>query len=283
MKPLTLLALAGLMAGFAIGLSYSWMVSPARPVATSPSTLRSDFKDTFRSAIASAYAATGNLDRARARLALLGDPEPVNALAAQAQRSLAAGAPAETARDLANLAADLKAGVSSLARQVSPEPAGGNTQTATTGPTLATAIVSPTGAATPGAIETQSTSSIASPSPSATASPIPRGPYELVSQDQVCSTTLTPGLLQVVVSDSSGRPIPGLEITITWDGGEEHFFTGLKPEIGPGYADYTMQPGTAYALSVGQVGTPVSSLQAPECGESGRSYLGGLKLSFRQP
>ena len=105
----------------------------------------------------------------------------------------------------------------------------------------------------------------------------------MLAKDQVCSATLTPGLLQVVVSDSSGRPMPGVEITITWDDGEEHFFTGLKPEIGSGYADYTMQAGTAYALSVGRLGSPISDLKAPECGETGQSYVGGLKLVLRQP
>jgi hypothetical protein len=267
-------------------LSYSWILSPARPAQTSPATLGSDFKAQFRLAIASAYAATGNLNRARARLALLGDPDPANALAAQAQRSLASGAPVESAQNLANLAADLRAGTSSVVRQVPEMTAMESTPSAAAvavGPPLTAGATSAAASVTPGQVQTRTTESIATPSPSATATSIFPGPYELVARDQICSPTLTPGLLQVVVSDSSGRPTPGVEITITWDGGEEHFFTGLKPEIGPGYADYTMQPGTAYALSVGRLGSPVSSLEAPECGQSVHSYVGGLKLGFRQP
>jgi hypothetical protein len=284
MRPVGWLVLAALVLGFAIGWSYAWIVSPARPADTSPSTLRPDFKEQFRLVIASAYAASGNLDRARARLALLGDADPVSALAAQAQRSLAAGEPVERARDLANLAGDLKAGVSSVLPRGPSEGVNANTaSTATLGPLGATGTALSPGTAAPDQVQSQATASITGASPSATITSIPPGPYELVAQDQVCSPTLTPGLLQVVVADSSDRPMPGVEITITWDGGEEHFFTGLKPEIGPGYADYTMQPATAYALSVGQLGSPISSLEAPECGEPGRGYVGGLKLSFRQP
>ena len=286
MKPLGWLVLAALLAGFSIGLSYAWIISPARPAETSPSTLRSDYKEQFRLAIAAAYAATGNLDRARARLALLGDLDPANALAAQAQRSLAAGAPVESARDLADLAADLKAGASSVVQQGAARPVSPGTlyaTVATPNQPPVTKTAAPTSTEASEQVGTQATASVAAASPSPTATSVPPGPYELVTQDRVCSPTLTPGLLQVVVSDSKGRPIPGVEITITWDGGEEHFFTGLKPEIGLGYADYIMQTGTAYALSVGQLGSPVSSLGAPECGESGRSYLGGLKLGFEQP
>lgn len=80
--------LTGLVIGLALGLVYAWLISPVAYVDTDPSTLRKDFKDVYRSQIAAAYAATGNLPRARLRLALLKDTDPVTALAAQAQAIL---------------------------------------------------------------------------------------------------------------------------------------------------------------------------------------------------
>ena len=69
MRHFTWIMLLALGAGFGAGLYYAWVVSPLRWSDIAPDTLRADFKDQFRLAISSAYAATGNLDRARARLA----------------------------------------------------------------------------------------------------------------------------------------------------------------------------------------------------------------------
>jgi hypothetical protein len=80
-----------LIIGAALGLSYAWMISPIRYVDTIPSSLRADFKDQFRIAISAAYASAGDIQRARARLALLGDEDSLQALSAQAQQMLASG------------------------------------------------------------------------------------------------------------------------------------------------------------------------------------------------
>ncbi len=78
--------------------------------------------------------------------------------------------------------------------------------------------------------------------------------------------------------------MPGVEIDISWSGGEEAFFTGLKPEIADGYADYVMQAGIVYSVRIEHVGSPVSGRSAPSCPDSnGQTYLGGLKLVFQQP
>ncbi len=107
--------LAAFAVGLALGVLYAWVISPTRYVDTTPATLRADFKDQFRTAISAAYAATGNLDRARARLILLGDPDPVQALTAQAQRMLATGQPFSVAQQVAQLATDLASGIASVA------------------------------------------------------------------------------------------------------------------------------------------------------------------------
>lgn len=80
-----------LLLGFGAGLAYAWVISPLQVVDAVPSALRDDFKDQYRSAIAAAYAGAGNIERAQARLALLGDTNSIEALNAQAQRLLANG------------------------------------------------------------------------------------------------------------------------------------------------------------------------------------------------
>lgn len=278
-------ALATLAVGFGIGILYAWVVSPIKYIDTAPSTLRSDFKDQYRTVIAAAYSATHNLDRARARLVLLGDPNPVQALTAQAQRMLAAGLPFVDAQEVAQLATDLTSGVSSAGRSSTASPVGEVPSSATA--TLESAGPASPSTLTPPALETQPTPEVidtATPRPTPTAIPTPLAPFQLVSQDQVCNPNLTDGLLQVSIVDRNGHSMPGVEITITWDNGEENFFTGLKPDISNGYADYVMQPGISYSVRIASTGTPFSGLTPPSCPVTGgQAFTGGLKLTFQQP
>jgi hypothetical protein len=71
--------LLSLLAGVGLGLAYSWVLSPRQVTDAQPSALRAEFKDQYRSVVAAAYAATGNLPRAEARLALLGETDFVEA------------------------------------------------------------------------------------------------------------------------------------------------------------------------------------------------------------
>jgi hypothetical protein len=90
--------------------------------------------------------------------------------------------------------------------------------------------------------------------------------------------------MQITIFDNHHHQMPGIEIIVTWNGGEDHVFTGFKPEIGDGYADFIMQPGTIYSVRVAQPGSPIPNLSAPACPDSnGQTYTGGLKLTFQQP
>ena len=283
-----LLSLLALLAGLAAGVLYSWVIAPMRYVDTSPNTLRPDFKDSYRAAIAAAYAGNHNLERAQARLALLGDPDPVEALTAQAQRMLAAGDTFQAVREVAGLASDLRAGMASI--RLAPT----KTQAAAS-PTIAafaTTLPAPTpqtdATEEPTATPAEATAAPAFDTPMArpTRTPVPTAsaPFQLVSEDPVCNANLTEGLLQVSVLDRRRHQMPGVEITIAWSGGEESFYTGLKPEIANGYADYVMQAGVIYSVQIERSGTPLSGLSAPSCPDgSGGTYLGGMKLVFQQP
>ena len=78
--------------------------------------------------------------------------------------------------------------------------------------------------------------------------------------------------------------MPGIEILITWEGGAENFFTGLKPELGNGYADYIMSADLIYTLQLKSGSDIASGLSAPTCQTpSGEAFSGGIKLTFQEP
>jgi hypothetical protein len=83
--------------------------------------------------------------------------------------------------------------------------------------------------------------------------------------------------------DAAGNGVPGLEVIVTWEGGENHFFTGLKPEMGLGYADFQMLPGVSYTLRLAEGGQPVSNLVVTDCQTGGNTQAGSWKLVFIQP
>jgi hypothetical protein len=278
--------LVALLAGFGIGLSYAWAFAPVQQVDANPRVLRDDFKDDFRSAIAAAYASNADLERARARLALLGDLDPYQALTAQAQRMLATGESAEAVQKVALLAAALQGmqpvalepsatevDLASLETETPTQPA--STETALSASPEPTTETEPT--ATPVPLLS------ATPKPTRTATATLGAPYQLVGKDTVCDPELEEGLLQVVVTNVSRRQLPGAEIIITWNSGEEHIFTGLKPELGHGYADFLMAPGVMYSVHMADGGTPASALSAPDCTTDGEAFTGGIRLTFQQP
>ncbi|MHB1384737.1 MAG: hypothetical protein ACYCYC_10445 [Bellilinea sp.] len=247
--------LTGLILGLAIGLLVSLVVSPVRYTDNPPSALAAENKSHYRLTIAQAYQANQDAVRARRRLALLGDASAQASLASQAQLALAAG-DENTARVLADLAAALSSLSTAEAESITtPSPS-------------SDASASPQTTLTP----------LAAVSPSPTRAPV----YVLVEQQTVCEAGGQAGLLQVEVRDSSGEPVPGVQINIAWDGGLDTFFTGLKPAIGAGYADFQMTPGVMYSLRVGSSET-LNDLVAPECqGENGGTFTGGVKLVFGQ-
>ena len=133
-------------------------------------------------------------------------------------------------------------------------------------------------------INPPATVSTPTPRPTRTPTPAPGRPYELVAQDTLCDSELQEGLLQVIVMDGRRREVPGAQIIASWDGGEEHFFTGFKPELGDGYADFIMTPDVIYTVQLARGSDIVSGLTTPTCQASnGETFFGGVKLTFTQP
>lgn len=256
-----LAGLIGLIVGLGLGVGYAWKIDPVAYTDTNPASLRADFQMDYLALIASAHASTGNLDRARARLALFGESDAASTLAALAQQRLAAGYPEADARALAGLAAALGERPGALPpTQPARTPGAALTPTATPGPTrtaVPTATRLPT--STPGAA------------------------FQLARQESVCGDALAPRL-QIQVLDAAGRGVPGMGLLVIWDDGQDQFVTGLKPELGAGFADFAAAPDTTYSVQL--VGSPalVTGLRMETClGPDGDSKPGSWLLIFAQP
>ena len=299
-------AVIGLAIGLALGLVYTWVISPVHYVDTAPSSLRADYQAAYVELVARAYAVDGDLTRARARLALLGSGEPAARVNALAQHGTTTGG-SNTAQTLAALAAALSgtpiAGSATVTATAS-SPVVAGTQRATDTPALSeTAAPDNTVMPSP----TVAPSDTPSPSPTPTSTPLPtdtvvpsftprllptRTPtatpllaFRLLSQQAVCDGRLDQPLIQVITEGSDGKQIPGVEVVVTWDVGFDHFFTGLKPDLGQGYGDFTMTPGTVYSVHLAESpSVTIDGLTPGTCtGPTGSQYSGSWLLVFKQP
>ena len=275
--------LTGLIIGIFLGILFSRNILPVSYIDTSPDSLRSEDKDRYRSLIASAYLSNGDLVRARARLELLGDPDMSRTLTEQAQRTIAEDGSSSEAQALGLLALALgeePPGLFQSAPQQLDQPS------ITITPAGSGSLVKPgqMDSTSPASIiQTQAEVSEAVVSPMAMGSISPEK-YILSSKTEVCEQSLVEPLIQIEVIDQSGNPIAGVSATITWPGGEENFYTGLKPEKGIGYADYTLNPDFVYSLYIGNNGSELSEIRPVLCRNAdGSSYWGALSLKYSAP
>ena len=283
----------GLFLGLVIGLAYAWTFQPVRYIDTAPVFLRANFKDEYRALVSVAFMASGNLVRAEQRLGTLQDVDLVGVLALQAGRWPMEGRPASESQALAALAATLleaanvdmtsqTPAVGGIDSEKPPEP----TLTATPPPVEASPTSGvPTASATTPPANRQSTPTLL---PTRTPTATPGGAFALDEQTLLCDTDPGQPLIVFDVLDASGNPVPGIEISVTWASGEERFFTGLKPEFGLGYADFTMTQGERYTVQLqaspagGAGSLPVTGLVASECEQDGKRFWGVWKLVFAQ-
>ncbi len=284
-----------LLLGFGVGLAYSWLLAPVSYVDAPPALLSANFKAQYRSAAAAAYAANQDLPRARARLELLRDADLIQALSAQAQQMLAAGEDFEKSRPLAQLAADLRQGYVNDPFTPTPYPTFLPNAPAPSAPTEKDAAlpVEEEAQATPLVIEAtvpfqqtpftpviESTAATPTLRPTFTATAAPGAPFVLASQESVCDRQ--PPTMRFTLWNTKKAQAPGIEIVVTWNDGEDRFFSGFKPEMGEGYADFQMKADTLYNVRIANGGAFVADLSAPQCSANGETYLGSLSLTFQR-
>jgi hypothetical protein len=293
--------LTGLLIGAVFGLGYAWFYAPVLYVDASPAALSEKYKDHYRALISAAFLSNGDLTRARARLDLLDDPDPARSLAVQAQRALAERAPEAEVNALGMLAVAL-AGGELPAAVISPAPSS-TLPPAPNSPTptshngtenrilleeaLTTTPAGSLGTST-GAPTATPTQRPATPTPTLlptrTATPTPGAPYVLSDKSPLCDTKIREPRIIVNTLDAAGQPVPGVEVIVSWPGGEDRFFTGLKPELGLGYGDFKIEPGTSYSVHLAEGGELVQGLLSNECEtRAGERYWGSWALMFTQP
>jgi len=239
--------LTGLVLGLVLGALLAWLVLPARVTNVSPANLADEYKSQYRLMVAIAYAATGDIGRAEARIALLGEAAPARILVSEAQIFLANSETQREARALAGLAAALEA------HQASQQ-------------STAVAVNTPNPEAGELATPYQTTAQNAR--------------YHLSSQELLCENTDSPPLLKLFIFDEKQNAQAGVRIGLSSSEGVTEFFTGAQPEFGPGYADYQMTPGVQYTLSI-QGSEMMGGLQAAACEtEEGEPAWGSWLLLF---
>jgi hypothetical protein len=102
-----------------------------------------------------------------------------------------------------------------------------------------------------------------------------------LGQERVCDETAPAPRIEVVVVDAFLEQLPGVEVIVQWNEGEDHFFTGFKPELGMGYGDFQMSPEVSYSVFLVEGSPTVSGLRIEDC-EAGEGGLpGGWRLSFQ--
>jgi hypothetical protein len=84
----------------------------------------------------------------------------------------------------------------------------------------------------------------------------------------------------VMVLDDKGQQIPNVEILVRWAGQSDRFVTGLKPELGPGYADLALEKDEIYqAVIVGAESEVATDIVADTCLTEG--YLASWQVVFQ--
>jgi hypothetical protein len=261
-RPLIALFL-GVALGLALGLTISWGLWPVQIINADPVDLRAALREDYLVLIGQAYTADGNLPRTRQRLATLGEWGQAQAVADLAARYVTEGRAPRAVGALTALA-DALSGSAVVVRP-----------TVTASPTAAQALPAPS--------ETPISTTTPTPqrTPTVTPTPTPRPPVRLVKSEQICSGADRAGHILVYMQDQQGVGLPNIEIRVSWATGEDRFFTGLKPEVDPGYADFEMESGVSYQVRVGEVGSEVASgISAAPC--AGGEEVAAWRVIFQR-
>lgn len=261
-----------IVALFAVGLiagaAYARLIDPLRVTDASPAQVTATYRQAWIVMAAEALAQDGDWERTRARLDTLRDPALPQTVKDLFQQVDAQGS-RTAARALAQLADRLGARTAGMSVYlvtpgVTPAPGSNSSQPATPSRTSASPTPepvaigkSPTPAATP-----TPTPRAATPSPVPTYNPA----YQIISQIAECTRPPAMPQIRVTVQDAAGQALPGVRVWLTWDGGDDRFVTGLKPEVNAGYGDFDMLPNRNYNVSIERRESVIASgLQAEAC------------------
>ncbi|MDH4207414.1 MAG: hypothetical protein OEV76_00915 [Anaerolineae bacterium] len=266
-KHVVLIIIVGLILGLGLGLLLTWQVWPVQYYDTDPVDLKAEHKDDYVVMIAAAYAQDRDLGMASFRLGQLGLEDAKQSVLGLFQRYGEAGYTEET-QSLALLAYDL--GVTDVALlpyleepTATPEPTPTESPTAEPLPTVTPVPPTPTPTeppAEPTATATQPAPTATQPAPTAT--PTTQEPattptvaadldYQLVEQtDLGCTSERDGHYILVYVRDEEDRGLAGVQVLVKGPDVEETFYTGLKPEVDAGFADFAVTASGSYSVEI---------------------------------
>jgi len=254
----------GLALGIAFGLSYAWLINPVQELNTRPEQLRYDDKADYTVAIMLAFSYDSDLNTAIQRLISLNlGEDPIGEVAKMACNLARTGYVDSTAGLRAVRAMRTfyqLQGRTSCADTIIPDP-----QTVPLEITLE--VPTPTQTLPPPPSKTPALNNVTPTNIGIVIVPTspPQRSYEGYALQTYCSVELS-GTIEVRVRDGSNQEVPGETVRVQWDGGSSDFVTGLKPERGEGYADFKMEAGLSYIVSMPGRSDPIpQSLVADSC------------------
>ena len=265
-------AIVGLAIGLVLGLVYTWVINPAELINTRPELLRTDYRLDWVRLVALSYVADGDIERVHARLEGLRHEDLTSAIGALIEERAAAGRSADLMRGLTTLAEALDVRTPAMLVYLHTPTSSSPASTSVPSPTLtSTPTPTPSRTSTPyvlSLLATPTRKPTRTPRPP-TPTPIPLPLFQLVQQEQICEPGLEPHI-EVVVKDEDGAGLVGVEVWLMWPGGADRAITGLKPERGAGYVDFSVEQDAPesvdYALGISELGMPlVTDLQIAPC------------------
>lgn len=283
-RPRRLLSWWGLAIGLALGISsslfYAWNINQIVEYDTEPWQLRSNHKAQYVVAIAVSFSHDGNLQRAVDRLLSLrlgNDPfqEVANITCELATTGFVDSTSGLNAIRSMMTFYQLQ-GKSGCADNLIP---------AQEEPTAIVIIDAPTPTLAPPPSKTPTPEGPAKPSSTPSVIIVPTTPpqrdFILADIDTFCDASLS-GIIEVFVQDFGSVGIPGQAVRVRWDNGDDTFFTGLKPERGPGYADFQMEANQGYIIEMpGRSEPSAQPLAAVPCTtENGTASVTSYRVFF---
>lgn len=252
--------LIGLLLGAVGGWAYASFLNPVNLINIAPDQLVQRDREQYILLVSEAYLQDRDLDRARARLALLQERDIATAVTALADQAYRNTRPSGEVRALTTLAEALgghplaEAVFSGTGQPTSPPIDATSTPTFEGIPTITPTSAFPTETPTPFI-----------PTATPTLPFVLETELELIAFETICEDDSPAGLIEVWVFDSLDQGIPGVRVLVEWEDQQDTFFTGMKLDINPGYADFEMQPDTRYTVTLVNLAEPVVGIESTPC------------------
>ena len=251
--------LAGLVIGLIGGVYYAWYLNPVNLTNISPQQLTAADQQAYVMLVSEAYLQEADLERARGRLSSTGAHDLAGLVVSQANAAYLGGAAPEEVR-----------GLTVLAEALGGDPLAAAIFSGTTAPTSSAGTPTATfeGIPSPTPSPDIPTPTLLPVRPTVTPTPvlIPADTtLKLIAKEPICQDDYPAGRIEIYVNNIEGNGIPAVEILIEWAEQQATFFTGLKPEIDPGYADFQMAPNQTYTVTLVGLAEPVVGIDSHAC------------------